>query len=103
MSPVQTMIEMTKALPERDIALALRFIEKREFEPLRELVSSAITRIIRSTNLGTPRPEYQKLDLKQMRLLETEVNRYLEALGIDFEEEMPEDEDVDEGISEEYY
>lgn len=83
------------SLPEKDVKIAKSFIEKRDFESLKELVSSAIIKVQRNLKGESPREEYLNLNLEEMTALESEVSLYLDLSRVDsecgVEEEMGKD------------
>lgn len=74
-------------LPESDIPLGERFISERQFESLQELVDSAIFRVNKSVRSDTPKEEYTKVDLWELKKLKAEVDVYVEQLLLPKEEE----------------
>lgn len=74
---------LASSLPNKDIEIAKSLIERRDFESLKELVSSAIIKVQRNLNGESPKKEYLELDLEKMITLESEVTFYLDLLDID--------------------
>lgn len=77
-------------LPESDIPLGERFISERQFESLQELVDSAIFRVNKSVRSDTPKEEYAKVDLWELKKLKAEVDVYVAQLLLPSEEEYEE-------------
>lgn len=75
--------DLVSSLPEKDVEIARSFIEKRDFESLKELVSSAIIKIQRNLRGDSPREDYLSLDLEKMTSLESEVSLYLDLIWVD--------------------
>lgn len=69
-------------LPEGDDNLAVRFIDVRDFESLKELVDSAIIRTKRSVVSINPSEKYAKVDLDTLRELKASVDEYVDQLDI---------------------
>lgn len=69
-------------LPEGDDNLAVRFIDVRDFESLKELVDSAIIRTKRSVISINPSEKYTKVDLDTLRELKASVDEYVDQLDI---------------------
>ena len=78
------MMSLTKYLPKRDIVLAQRFIDSRDFESLQELVDSAIIKARRSLKSDNPKKEYLSLDMDKLVKLKAEVDAYVEQLQIPY-------------------
>lgn len=78
------MMNLTKYLPKRDIVLAQRFIDSRDFESLKELVDSAIIKAKRSLNSDNPKKEYLSLYMNGLVKLKAEVDAYVEQLQIPY-------------------
>jgi hypothetical protein len=69
-------------LPEGDDNLAVRFIDVRDFESLKELVDSAIIRTKKSVISINPSEKYAKVDLDTLRELKASVDEYVDQLDI---------------------
>lgn len=69
-------------LPEGDDNLAVRFIDVRDFESLKELVGSAIIRTKRNVISINPSEKYTKVDLDTLRELKASVDEYVDQLDI---------------------
>ena len=84
------------SLPEGDAKLAHKFLNSRDFESLQLLVDSSLVRVKKGLSKESPKEEYLKADLGEMRKLKLEVDTYCEAL------ELPEQEEYEDFSSEEY-
>lgn len=80
--PVDRMKALIPSLPERDIELANKFLNNRDFESLQLLVNSAIVRVEKGLNKKDPKKEYLKADLEKMDELKVEVDLYCDALEL---------------------
>lgn len=87
MKAIERMRTLINQLPESDVPLGERFISERDFESLQELVDSAIFRINKSVRSDTPKEEYAKVDLWELKKLKAEVDVYVEQLQLPGEEE----------------
>lgn len=87
MKAIERMRALINHLPESDVPLGERFISERDFESLQELVDSAIFRINKSVRSDTPKEEYAKVDLWELKKLKAEVDVYVEQLQLPGEEE----------------
>lgn len=76
-SHVEKIIELVKWIPPKDISYANNFIEKRDFESLRDLVKSDIV-ILRRKRNGNHMEQIEMLI--QMK---AEIDSYLLLLGLD--------------------
>ena len=75
------------SLPSKDVAIGRRFLEKRDFYSLKELVDSAIIRTIRGLKVENPKEEYIKVDLELLNILKSQVDIYVIELEILDEQE----------------
>lgn len=87
---LSTIKSLIIALPKKDVAFAEKFIAKRDFESLRELVDSAIIRVNKSLATENPKEEYKNIDLDSLESLSAEVSVYLSYLDVS---EFDNDED----------
>ena len=87
---------MIPSLPGGDVKLAHRCLNSRDFESLQLLVDSSLVRVKKGLSKESPKEEYLKADLGEMRKLKSEVDTYCEAL------ELPEQEEYEDFSSEEY-
>ncbi len=74
-------------LPKRDIQLGYKFLNRRDFDSLKELIDSAIYKVEKNLASENPKDEYINLDLDMMNELQQEV--YLYAINL----ELPDNED----------
>lgn len=100
--PVKRMKALMCSLPERDIPLGHKFLNERNFDSLKELVDSALYKVMRSLKSDNPKEEYLKVNLEDLNRLKSEVDMYI------VQWEIPEDdmynEDFDDcEIEEEFY
>lgn len=94
--PIDRIKALVSSLPEGDARLAHEFLNSRDFESLQLLVDSSLVRVKKGLSKESPKEEYLKADLRQMRELKLEVDTYCEAL------ELPEQEEYEDFNSEEY-
>lgn len=78
------------SLPVNDIAIGKKYLTKRDFESLEELIDSAIIRTKRDLRTATPREEYINVNLDRLATLKALVDNYVMQL------ELPEFENDDE-------
>ena len=90
--PVERMKALIDSLPERDIPLGHKFLNKRDFDSLKELVDSAIYKVKKNLKSDNPREEYMKVNLEDLNMLKSEVDMYIIQL------EIPEDDMYDENL-----
>ena len=90
--PVERMKALMDSLPERDIPLGYKFLNKRDFDSLKELVDSAIYKVKKNLKSDNPREEYMKVNLEDLNMLKSEVDMYIIQL------EIPEDDIYDENL-----
>lgn len=94
--PIDRIEALVSSLPEGDTRLAHEFLNSRDFESLQLLVDSSLVRVKKGLSKESPKEEYLKADLGEMRKLKSEVDTYCEAL------ELPEQEEYEDFSSEEY-
>lgn len=94
--PIGRIETLVSSLPEGDARLAHEFLNSRDFESLQLLVDSSLVRVEKGRSKESPKEEYLKADLGEMRKLKSEVDTYYEAL------ELPEHEEYEDFSSEEY-
>ena len=94
--PIDIIKALIPSLPKGDAKLAYKFLNSRDFESLQLLVDSSLVRVKKGLSKESPKEEYLKADLGQMRKLKLEVDTYCEAL------ELPEQEEYEDFNSEEY-
>ena len=86
MQPVERMKGLVNSLPNKDRDLANTLIEKRKFEDLWDLVTTAIYKVRRNGE------KYPETNLADMNILKSEVSSYMDQLGLNDEDELEEDE-----------
>ena len=94
--PIDIIKALIPSLPEGDAKLAHKFLNSRDFESLQLLVNSSLVRVKKGRSKESPKEEYLKADLGEMRKLKLEVDTYCEAL------ELSEQEEYEDFSSEEY-
>lgn len=94
--PIDIIKDLIPSLPEGDAKLAHKFLNSRDFESLQLLVDSSLVRVKKGLSKESPKEEYLKADLGEMRKLKSEIDTYCEAL------ELPEQEEYEDFNSEEY-
>lgn len=94
--PIDRIKALILSLPEGDVKLAYKFLNSRDFESLQLLVDSSLVRVKKGLSKESPKEEYLRADLGEMRKLKLEVDTYCEAL------ELPEQEEYEDFSSEEY-
>ena len=94
--PIDRIKALIPSLPEGDARLAHKFLNSRDFESLQLLVDSSLVRVKKGLSKESPKEEYLKADLGEMRKLKSEVDTYCETL------ELPEQEEYEDFSSEEY-
>jgi hypothetical protein len=92
-TPTERIVKLIPQLPAKDIPIAERFVEARDFCSLKELVDSAIYKVKKSQKSLEPKEEYKNIDLEELSRLKSEVDSYLVILGDD--EEPNEDDETD--------
>lgn len=86
MQPVERMKGLVNSLPNKDRGIANTLIDKRKFEDLWDLVTSAIYKVRRNGE------KYPETNLADMNVLKSEVSSYIDQLGLNDEDELEEDE-----------
>ena len=94
--PIDIIKALIPSLPEGDAKLAHKFLNSRDFESLQLLVDSSLVRVKKGLSKESPKEEYLRADIGEMRKLKLEVDTYCEAL------ELPEQEECEDFSSEEY-
>ena len=84
---IETIRRLIVYLPKRDIQLGYKFLNRRDFDSLKELIDSAIYKVEKNLASENPKDEYVNLDLDMMNELQQEV--YLYAINL----ELPDNED----------
>lgn len=94
--PIDRIKALIPSLPGGDVKLAHRYLNSRDFESLQLLVDSSLVRVKKGRSKESPKEEYLKANLGEMRKLKLEVDTYCEAL------ELPKQEECEDFSSEEY-
>lgn len=87
MQPVERMKSLVNSLPSKDRSIANNLIEKRKFEDLWDLVTSAIYKVRRNGE------KYSEANLADMNVFKSELSLYMDQLGLCDEDEL-EDEEI---------
>lgn len=76
--------QLIENLPEKDINLGHKFLEKRDFDSLKELVDSAIYKVKKSRSKHDINniEKYINIDLDELNSLKAEVDNYVAQLHI---------------------
>lgn len=99
MKPIERMRKLLYSLPKSDITLGEQFIQRRDFESLKDLVDSAIYKVRKNIKSENPKQEYLDVDLTELSNLKAEVDVYLTQLEIpsnEWEEDLEDDYDYGE-------
>lgn len=89
-SPNERINNLIEYLPERDIVIARRLVNQRNFNDLKSLVDSAIYK----TEKTLDETQEIEVDLSKMEELKQEVDNYLIILGEPEDEVLEDYEDV---------
>lgn len=79
MTAIERITKLTQTLPEKDRKLAYKFIDKRQFESLYELVNSAIYKSRKAHKEQLD--EMEHLDVAEMSVLQSEIINYIDRMG----------------------
>ena len=101
-TPTERIKKLISQLPKRDISIANRLIEGRDFCSLKELIDSAIYKVKKSQTSLEPKEEYESIDLEELSRLKSEVDAYLVLLGEDIGPNEDDETDFDEILEEIY-
>lgn len=91
-TPLQKIKDLLPSLPECDLKYAKSFLEKRDFENLRELVWSSLTLAERNLEKEVPNPKYSNLNVDKIRELACVCEDYYHLL---YPEDYDDNEDED--------
>ena len=80
--PINIIKALIPSLPRGDVKLAHRYLNSRDFESLQLLVDSSLVRVKKGLSKESPKEEYLKADLGEMRKLKSEIDTYCEALEL---------------------
>lgn len=82
MVQLDTIKKLSKELPQRDIALAEKFIKNRDFESLLEIVKSDIYLVNKNKQLEQPKEKFLNIDLEKLMELEGMIREYMSYIFI---------------------
>lgn len=91
-SPTNKIKKLISELPKRDIFLGYKFLEKRDFDSLKELVDSALIRTKKNLKTADPKEEYLKVDLDGLNTLKAEIDLYVMSINLPEEDNYTEDD-----------
>ena len=80
--PLNNIKKFINYLPSKDVQIGFKFLEKRDFENLKDLVDSAIIRTKKNIRSEFPKQEYLNVDLERLNILKAEVDLYLMRLNL---------------------
>ena len=80
--PLNNIKKFINYLPSKDVQIGFKFLEKRDFENLKDLVDSAIIRTKKNIRSEFPKQEYLNVDLERLNILKSEVDVYLMQLNL---------------------
>ena len=86
MQPVERMRRLIKSLPIRDRELSNVLLNRRKFEDLWDIVTSAIYKVRKNGE------KYPEANLADMNVLKSELSSYMDQLGLNDEDRLEEDE-----------
>lgn len=86
MQPVERMRRLIKSLPVRDRELSNVLLNRRKFEDLWDIVTSAIYKVRKNGE------KYPEANLADMNVLKSELSSYMDQLGLNNEDRLEEDE-----------
>lgn len=82
-SPTERIKRLIPFLPERDVQLGFKFLERRDFDSLRDLVDSALYKTRTNLKKDKPKECYLKVDLAKLEELAGDVDEYWLLLNPD--------------------
>lgn len=91
-SPTNKIKKLISELPKRDIFLGYKFLEKRDFDSLKELVDSALIRTKKNLKTADPKEEYLRVDLDGLNTLKAEIDLYVMSMDLPEEDNYTEDD-----------
>lgn len=92
-SPLQKIKELVPYLPEGDIPFATKFLDKRDYESLKDLTWSSLKRAENALSKEVIPDKYKDLDMDKLRELALECNAYYYLI---YPEELEEDNDYND-------
>lgn len=96
-SPLQKIKNLIPYLPKGDIPFAQRFLERRDYDSLKELTWSAYQRFENALKKEVLPEKYRGIDLDKVRDLAVECSEYYYLI---YPEELEEDIDYDDSEEE---
>lgn len=91
-SPTNKIKKLISELPKRDIFLGYKFLEKRDFDSLKELVDSALIRTKKNLKTADPKEEYLRVDLDGLNTLKAEIDLYVMSMDLPEEDNYTEND-----------
>lgn len=73
---IERIKSLISSLPKKDVDLGYKFLEKRDFGSLNDLVSSAVYKVKKNLRTSNPKEEYVNLDMDSLEKLQYEVQDY---------------------------
>lgn len=73
---IERIKSLIPSLPKKDVDLGYKFLEKRDFESLSDLVSSAVYKVKKNLRTSNPKEEYVNLGMDSLEKLQYEVQDY---------------------------
>lgn len=98
-SPLQQINKLINCLPAKDLTHAKKFIEKKDWESLKDLTWSCLQLIETAYEKGEISPKYQNIDLDKVRELALVCDEYYYLIYPE-EEEIEVDYDYDDVLEE---
>lgn len=98
-SPLQQINKLINCLPAKDLTLAKKFIEKKDWESLKDLTWSCLQLVETAYEKGDVPPKYQNIDLDKVRELALVCDEYYYLIYPE-EEEIEVDYDYDDVLEE---
>lgn len=74
--PLIKIESLLMSLPRKDVKYGYKFLAKRDFESLKELVDSSIIKTINNITSENPKKEYLEVNLDELRKLKVYVDEY---------------------------
>lgn len=83
MSTLEVIKQLILHLPDKDIKVANKLIEQKDFLSLRELVDSAEAKVRRNLVRVNPKEEYLHIDIQKLRELQYRVQEYTKQFDVE--------------------
>lgn len=96
-SPLQKIKKLIPYLPTGDIPFAQKFLEKKDYESLKELTWSSLQRLENAYRRGNVPSKYIGVDIDKVRELAVECDEYFYLL---YPEELEVEEDFSDDVEE---